>query len=106
MNTELKHYGVKGMKWGVHRFQKKDGTLTSAGKKRHFEKNDELYSKGKVLSNAKSGPYKENEYVKERKRQQKHIAMARRLSICLVTLSTRIPFSRDIRGIRQTERHS
>ena len=38
MNTELKHYGVKGMKWGVHRFQKKDGTLTSAGKKRHFEK--------------------------------------------------------------------
>ena len=81
MNDELKHYGVKGMKWGVHRFQKKDGTLTSAGKKRHFEKNDELYSKGKVLSNAKSGPYKENEYVKERKRQPKHIAMKRAIDI-------------------------
>ena len=46
-----------------------------------LKKNDELYSKGKVLSNAKSGPYKENEYVKERKRQQKHIAMKRAIDI-------------------------
>lgn len=33
----LIHYGIKGMKWGVRRFQKKDGTLTSAGKKRYSE---------------------------------------------------------------------
>ena len=32
---ELYHYGVKGMKWGVRRFQKKDGSLTPAGKKRY-----------------------------------------------------------------------
>ena len=32
-NKELYHYGIKGMKWGLRRFQKKDGTLTSAGKK-------------------------------------------------------------------------
>lgn len=32
---ELWHYGVKGMKWGVRRFQNKDGTLTSAGKKKY-----------------------------------------------------------------------
>lgn len=31
MNS-LEHYGVKGMKWGVRRYQNKDGTLTSAGK--------------------------------------------------------------------------
>jgi len=31
---ELYHYGILGMKWGVRRYQKKDGTLTSAGKKR------------------------------------------------------------------------
>lgn len=32
---ELLHYGIKGMKWGVRRFQNKDGTRTAAGKKRY-----------------------------------------------------------------------
>lgn len=31
---ELYHHGILGQKWGVRRFQNKDGTLTSAGKKR------------------------------------------------------------------------
>ena len=30
----LAHYGVKGMKWGVRKYQNEDGTLTDAGKKR------------------------------------------------------------------------
>ena len=34
-NGELYHYGVKGMKWGVRRYQNKDGSLTNAGKKRY-----------------------------------------------------------------------
>lgn len=33
----LMHYGVKGMKWGVRRYQKKDGSLTDAGKERYSE---------------------------------------------------------------------
>ena len=31
----LAHWGVKGMRWGVRRYQNKDGSLTPAGKKRY-----------------------------------------------------------------------
>lgn len=32
---ELYHHGIKGQKWGVRRYQNKDGTLTDAGKTRY-----------------------------------------------------------------------
>ena len=33
--NELQHHGIKGQKWGVRRFQNKDGSLTPAGKRRY-----------------------------------------------------------------------
>lgn len=34
---ELYHHGIKGMRWGIRRFQDKNGRLTQAGKKRYSE---------------------------------------------------------------------
>lgn len=36
-NDILTHWGVKGMKWGVRRYQNSDGSLTPAGKKRYSD---------------------------------------------------------------------
>ena len=46
--SELYHFGIKGQKWGVRRYQKKDGSLTPAGKKRY----DKSFKDARELSEA------------------------------------------------------
>ena len=41
-DTYLAHYGIKGQKWGVRRYQNADGTLTESGKK-HYTKDSKKF---------------------------------------------------------------
>lgn len=45
MDNNLYHHGIKGMKWGVRRFQNKDGSLTNAGKERYCSRATLRYEK-------------------------------------------------------------
>lgn len=36
--NELYHYGIKGQRWGVRRYQRPDGKLTEAGQKRYHKR--------------------------------------------------------------------
>ncbi len=57
--TYLAHHGIKGMKWGVRRFQKKDGSLTPAGKKRYTEYDPVvLAKKGETVNHVSDVPLK------------------------------------------------
>lgn len=54
-NEELKHYGIKGQKWGRRRFQNQDGSLTAEGKKRYDKDGDsEPRDMKKVEENTKA----------------------------------------------------
>lgn len=45
-DNELYHSGIKGMRWGIRRYQNKDGSLTDAGRKRYnAEAEDDKKSK-------------------------------------------------------------
>lgn len=52
-DCEMLHSGVKGMKWGVRRYQNKDGSLTPLGKKRTGKKVD-IHDDYKKAHNRKS----------------------------------------------------
>lgn len=62
-SDELYHFGVKGMKWGVRRYQNEDGSLTSLGKKRDKMLSDRKVAKKKqTTSNIVNAGYSRREF--------------------------------------------
>ena len=49
MSEYLAHYGVRGQRWGIRRYQNPDGSLTDAGQKR-YDKNTRRIQKAKLKS--------------------------------------------------------
>lgn len=48
---QLEHWGIKGMKWGIRRYQTKDGSLTPEGRKRYNDDVAKLKAKNAKLDN-------------------------------------------------------
>lgn len=51
---ELIHWGIKGMRWGIRRYQNKDGSLTKAGQKRLKAETEKVKKEETVLKNRKA----------------------------------------------------
>lgn len=68
--NELYHWGIKGQRWGVRRYQNSDGSLTPAGKKRYQRTLSDDAKEAQKLRNKSVGEMTNAELRKLNERQQ------------------------------------
>ena len=68
-SDELSHHGILGQRWGIRRYQKKDGSLTPAGLKRYGSE-----ANFKKIQRAEAKAQKEAEKAKYRAKTEAEIA--------------------------------
>ena len=94
----LAHHGILGQKWGIRRFQNKDGSYTAEGKRRRKESDDyseykELKKKkNKQMSNTEMRKFNERARLEEEYKRlhpntiQKGLKIVRATSLAMLTV--------------------
>lgn len=75
-NNELMHHGVKGMKWGVRRYQKKDGSLTTLGRYKQYKTNKQRKKNLEKAREAKAAKKKAATQPVQKKKSVKEMSDA------------------------------
>lgn len=80
-NRTLLHSGIKGMKWGIRRFQNKDGSLTPAGKKRYVDKEGESNDSPETKSKPSDGSFARSKKSTKKMTEEELSAAIKRLDL-------------------------
>lgn len=80
--NEMIHSGIKGMRWGVRRYQNEDGTLTEAGRKRYtrdVRENNAKKKDNRIKDLEETGPDPDRWVKEDLQRSQTTIDQSREL---------------------------
>jgi hypothetical protein len=67
MSSYLIHYGIKGQKWGIRRYQNEDGTLTAEGKKRYLNEDGSYNDTAIKELKIKANNYSDKQRIRDKK---------------------------------------
>ena len=69
-SSELYHHGILGMRWGIRRYQNKDGTLTKAGRERYSDGDGQTKQELKAADKARRVELKQQKNAEKAKQYQ------------------------------------